>query len=209
VARREIGNPYLGATELTKTRARSPRHIVLLALAFEGGLAAMALVLGSLSKHPPTGQIHVSWQVGVWGLIATSPLILLMLWSARSAWPPLELLRQEIDRVIVPLFAECSLLELALIAALAGFGEEMLFRGVLQTNLADLWNPWLALAVASTAFGLLHLITPIYALLAGLIGAYLGYLLILGDNLLLPISVHSLYDFVALTFLVRRHRRRH
>jgi membrane protease YdiL (CAAX protease family) len=131
-----------------------------------------------------------------------------MFWSARSAWPPLELLRREIEQVLVPLFAECSLLELALIAAVAGLGEEMLFRGVFQTHLTDLWNPWLALAVASTAFGLLHLVTPTYALLAGLVGAYLGCLLILGDNLLLPISVHSLYDFVALTFLVRRHQMR-
>ncbi len=188
--------------------ARSPRHIVWLALAFEGGLAAIALVLGWLSKHPPTEQIHLSWQTGVWGLIATSPLVLLMLWSTRSAWPPLEQLRREIEQVLVPLFAECSLLELALIAACAGVGEELLFRGVFQARLADLWNPWLALAVSSTAFGMLHLVTPTYALLAGLVGAYLGYLLILGDNLLLPISVHSLYDFVALTFLVRRHRMR-
>lgn len=193
---------------MRKDRARSPRHIVWLALAFEGGLAAIALALGWLSKHPPTQQIHLSWQAGVWGLIATFPLILLMLWSTRSTWPPVELLRREIEQVLVPLFAECSLLELALIAAFAGFGEEMLFRGVFQTHLADLWNPWLALAVVSTAFGLLHLVTPTYALLAGLVGAYLGYLLLLGDNLLLPISVHSLYDFVALTFLVRRHRAR-
>jgi len=168
----------------------------------------MAWALGWLSNQPPTQQIHLSWQAGLWGLIATAPLILLMLWSTRSAWPPLELLRREIEQVLVPLFAECSLLELALIAAFAGFGEEMLFRGVFQTHLADIWNPWLALAVASTAFGLLHLVTPTYALLAGLVGAYLGCLLMLGDNLLLPISVHSLYDFVALTFLVRRHRTR-
>ncbi len=208
MGRRETGYAHLGATELRKNGARSPRHIVWLALAFEGGLATIALALGWLSKHPPTQQIHLSWQVGAWGLTATAPLILLLLWSTRSAWPPLELLRREIEQALVPLFAECSLLELALIAACAGFGEELLFRGVLQTSLAELWNPWLAVSVASIAFGLLHLVTPTYALLAGLVGAYLGCLLILGDNLLLPISVHSLYDFVALTFLVRRHRMR-
>ena len=205
MARRELGYGHLGATELSKDRGGSPHHIVWLALAFEGGLATIALALGWLLQHPPIQQIHLSWRVGAWGLIGTCPLILILLWSIKSAWEPLEQLRREIEQVLVPLFAECSLLELALIAAFAGFGEEMLFRGVFQSRLAEFWNPWLALAVASTAFGLLHLVTPAYALLAGLVGAYLGYLLILTDNLLLPISVHSLYDFVALTFLVRRH----
>ncbi|MBM4076959.1 MAG: CPBP family intramembrane metalloprotease, partial [Planctomycetes bacterium] len=53
-------------------------------------------------------------------------------------------------------------------------------------------------------FGLAHSITPLYALLASLLGLYLGIIFIaLGtENLIAPIVAHSLYDFVA--FLVVR-----
>ena len=89
---------------------------------------------------------------------------------------------------------------------LAGIGEEALFRGIIQTTLADWLNQWVALAVASALFGLGHLVTPAYAVLAGLLGLYLGGLSMVFDNLLLAIVVHALYDFVALTYLVHKHK---
>ena len=88
-------------------------------------------------------------------------------------------------------------------ALLAGLGEETLFRGVIQPALAA--HLPLAAAVATTGalFGLAHWITPTYALLAGLVGAYLGVLFVVSDNLLVPILAHALYDVVALALLVR------
>jgi hypothetical protein len=52
-------------------------------------------------------------------------------------------------------------------------------------------------------FGLAHFISLMYAVLAALIGLYLGILFIAFDNLAVPVIVHALYDFVALTYLVR------
>ena len=93
------------------------------------------------------------------------------------------------------------------ISALAGLGEEMLFRGVIQQGVADWvggqYGVWFGLAVAAILFGLAHHITFTYALLAGLIGLYLGGMWLLRDNLLLPIITHAMYDFIALTYLVR------
>ena len=40
-------------------------------------------------------------------------------------------------------------------------------------------------------------------MLAGLIGLYLGWLWLAVGNLLVPIVVHALYDFVALMYLVK------
>ena len=52
-------------------------------------------------------------------------------------------------------------------------------------------------------FGLAHPITPFYAILAGLIGVYFGWLMIASENLLVPVVAHGAYDFVALIYLVR------
>jgi membrane protease YdiL (CAAX protease family) len=60
-----------------------------------------------------------------------------------------------------------------------------------------------ALLLAAALFGVLHFITPAYAVLAGLLGLYMGVLYLVTGNLLVPIVVHSLYDFVALLYLVR------
>mmetsp|Transcript_26473 Transcript_26473/g.57074 ORF Transcript_26473/g.57074 Transcript_26473/m.57074 type:complete len:309 (-) Transcript_26473:6-932(-) len=55
-----------------------------------------------------------------------------------------------------------------LLGAAAGWGEEWLFRGVFQTILSDKYSSDIALAICGVVFGLLHAVTPVYALLAGL-----------------------------------------
>ncbi len=45
--------------------------------------------------------------------------------------------------------------------------------------------------------------------LAGLLGLYLGGLLMAYDILLVVIVVHTLYEFLALMYLLRRHKAQH
>jgi membrane protease YdiL (CAAX protease family) len=78
-----------------------------------------------------------------------------------------------------------------------------LFRGLLQTGLSTVSSWWLGLIITSIIFGLLHFVSLLYAVLATLIGLYLGFLFIIFDNLAVPMIVHALYDFVALLYLVR------
>ena len=81
-----------------------------------------------------------------------------------------------------PSLAACRWYDIVLLAALAGVGEEVLFRGLVQP-LFERWTlgtgyEWAAgLILSNVIFGLLHFITPTYALLAGLMGAYFGLLL--------------------------------
>ncbi len=104
---------------------------------------------------------------------------------------------------IAPLFAGSTMLGLGLVAALAGLGEEALFRGVIQTAIAGHVPAWTAITLTAVLFGIVHWLTPTYAVLAGLVGAYLGWALVASGNLLVPIVAHGLYDFVALAVLVR------
>lgn len=119
---------------------------------------------------------------------------------------PLGRLNAVVDQFLIPLFAGCTVIQLASISFVAGIGEELLFRGVLQPLLIA----WLGLAagliLASAVFGLMHAVTPTYAVLAGLIGAYFGWFALARGNLLGPIIAHGLYDFVALIYLTRRRK---
>jgi membrane protease YdiL (CAAX protease family) len=183
----------------------TPRHqILLLAIGFEGGLIAVAVMLGWLWDRPTLDLIQLSWRGLIRGLAATLPLLPVLLWFSRSQWPPLRRLMAEVDESIAPVFARSSLPDLAVIALLAGVGEELLFRGLIQTGLAHGAGAAVGLIVASLLFGLLHWVTRTYAVLAALFGVYLGGLFLASGDLLVPVVTHAVYDVVALAHLRRR-----
>ncbi len=84
------------------------------------------------------------------------------------------------------------------LGAAAGWGEEMMFRGVLQSELNDQFGDIVALVSSAIIFGALHAVTPLYALLAGLASLYFGELYLQYHNLAVPIVCHGLYDVGAL-----------
>ena len=191
----------------------TPRNLVFLAVVFEGGLGLLALALGWWLGFPPMEAFRWTLCDASWGALASLPMLVLLLVSARyPMWPFSDVLRV-VDELLVPLFRDCRVVDLALISALAGLGEEMLFRGVIQEVVAG-WvggpaGPWVGLAVAAVLFGLAHAITPSYVLLAALMGLYLGWLWIATGNLLVPVMAHAIYDFIALVYLIKvRHRDR-
>ena len=104
------------------------------------------------------------------------------------------------------MLAPCSWIDLLGISVLAGLGEETFFRGVLQAAITRWFNNnvWIGIIAASILFGLMHSITFTYALLATLMGGYLGWVWIWADhNLLVVVITHGLYDFVVLLWLLR------
>lgn len=178
-------------------------HVVLIAIVIEGALALAAIALGWLLDYKPLLEITWDWRAVVWGTAATLPPFLAFLWCAHSRWPPCHALTQLVRRMILPSFRGATLLDLLLISFSAGIGEELLFRGLLQAALSNWLSTAMGLALASLLFGLAHCITPAYGIMATLIGVYLGGLWLLSDNLLAPIITHGLYDFLALTYLLR------
>jgi CAAX protease family protein len=120
-----------------------------------------------------------------------------------TGWSPIRRLVTLVTEQIGPALAGCSVAELALLALAAGGSEEVLFRGVIQTGLGRAVPAWLALIVASAAFGLVHFASRAYAVVAGVIGIYLGALFLVQGSLLAPIITHALYDFVALLYVAR------
>jgi uncharacterized protein len=177
---------------------------VRLALAGEAGLLLLAWALGRRLGISPLEEIRPSVGAFLWGVAATLPLGLGLAWMLTTRWSPIRRLVALVTEQIGPTLAACSMGELALLAVAAGVSEEMLFRGVVQTGLAGAVPAWLALIAASAAFGLVHFASPAYAAVAGVMGVYLGTLLLVQGNLLAPIVTHTLYDFVALLYVARR-----
>lgn len=173
---------------------------------FEGGLGLLAIGLGWLLGIDPAADARWSWQALAWGLAGTFPMAAMLPLLVHSPWGPLKRLVSLIDEIAVPLLGRLSISELALLSLLAGVGEELMFRGLLQGGLAPYLGNAGALVAASLVFGLCHALTRTYAVLATLIGLWLGGLWLLAGNLLAPMLAHALYDFIALLYLLRLRR---
>ena len=183
--------------------AQLATHTVWLAVLFEGGMFLVAMAVNWWFELSLPERLR--WDLGhaFWALAATGPLLLMMLWTSRSRLGPLVRFRKVVDEVVVPMFRDCSYAELALISVLAGLGEEALFRGVIQVSLSGPLGDLAAIAITGLLFGLVHWVTTTYFVLATVIGIYFGCLLVFFDNLLVPMAVHAVYDFLALLYLTR------
>ena len=166
----------------------------------------VAVGLGRLLGLSPLAQLEPGWRSFLWGVLATPPLLIALIWVLQR---PVGRLRRLVDFVVGelgPTLAGRTAAELALLAGFAGLGEELLFRGVVQAGLARVVPNSLALLSASVLFGLAHFATSTYAVVAGLMGLYLGGLFLVQGSLLAPVVTHALYDLVALLLVAQRYR---
>jgi len=196
--------------ELQQQRWAQADRFALTAALFEGALAVAAVVLGWALGIDPVESFRWNGAAVVWGIAAIAPLLGLLAWSMRSSWRPLRSLRRFFDISIVPLFQPLSIVQLAVLSILAGVGEELLFRGIVQAGIAHgiggMVGTAIGLIAAAMLFGFAHALSPAYFVLATLIGFYLGAIWLWTDNLLTPIIAHAGYDFLALCYLARFRR---
>ncbi len=119
--------------------------------------------------------------------------------SWTSHFAPLRRIQEFVRDHLAPPLSQCKAWEIFVIAAFAGIGEEVLFRGVLQPRVG-----WL---VATVLFGLAHAITPTYVIVAAILGGLLGQLQLIGGNLWAPIIAHALYDYIGFYLVISDFRR--
>jgi membrane protease YdiL (CAAX protease family) len=130
-------------------------------------------------------------------------MLVIFWWLMHWDRPTLRQLREQVQWLIAEMFPDGRLGQFALVAVLAGVGEELLFRGVIQTLLVDWTNPIAGLLLASLVFGAAHALSKLYFALATLIGVCFGWLVLEYNDLVAPMIAHSVYDFVALVYISR------
>jgi uncharacterized protein len=212
-----LSTQYSVLSTMHRMAIPDPAGTTRIALLFEGGLGVGALALGWLLGHSPLVGIsgeseQARNQVAAigWGLVATGPLLVALVVMERFPVGPLGRLREMTTRVILQMFGGATIAQLAVVSVAAGFGEELLFRGLIQAGIqaglspviSDIPGMVVALVVASVLFGVCHWLNTTYAILAMLAGAYFGLLLLLTGNILAPIVAHAAYDFLALVYLI-------
>lgn len=202
-------------------RADEPSAWFATAAFTELGLGVVAIVLGwAVGANVREGIPHWSdvsglLKAGFWGGLVGVGLVVAMQALSHLPLPSLERLNQVMDQRFAAILLPLTAPEMLVLALTAGIGEELLFRGWLQSWLIRLAEAsssglpaWLCAffgwSVASLAFGLAHPISRTYVLLAALIGAVLGALYLLTGSLLSSILAHAVYDAILLLMWRRR-----
>lgn len=174
------------------------------ALVFEGALIPVALGLALLFGVQPWSAFQASPVTLLAGVLATVPPVaaLAVVIRMRPAW--LRDLDAALRKLLEMLFRGHGWGAVVAVSAIAGLGEELLFRGAIQAWLVEVGGPVSGVALAALLFGLAHCVTTAYFVAASLMGLYLGMLYQISGNLLLPSLVHALYDWIAIEYLLRR-----
>jgi CAAX protease family protein len=179
-----------------------------MAVVVEGGLALLALLVAWIfqiplrEKFPEFGAPLTKAILN--GILATLPMLAIFWFLVNSHRPTLRQLREQVEWLIGEMFPNGSIAQFAMVAVLAGVGEELLFRGALQTKIGDWTTPIVGLAITSLLFGVAHALSKLYFMFAVAVGAFLGWITLTSNDLVAPMVAHGLYDFLALVYLSRR-----
>lgn len=187
-----MNDKELKVTELSR------KDIILLVFGVESALFIIALIWSYFSKINPFINIHIGFKHLI--IVFAATLILLgvnfLVINVFSKYLPVFQKLKEAYEEMAPISANINVWSAIVVALLSGFAEEYFFRGILQVQFG--------IIISSIVFGLFHIgskKTVIYGVYATLVGFYLGLLYLYTGNLLVPISVHILNNFLALLYM--------
>lgn len=172
------------------------------ALLFQGGIGVVGLVLVLLFSIPL--QFHgLGWfQALLWGCLgAAGTYGLLLLLTLIPGLFPDSMGRQMAN--LHDFASGFSWPVLLALSALAGAGEELLFRGAIQGWVSGVEGTVTGVVVSSLLFGLVHWVSFTYFLVTAGLGLLFGSVYALTDSLLLVMVWHGVYDVIALYCLLR------
>ena len=170
--------------------------IMKIALLTEGGVLVIAILLAGwldIELFPLTKEPLRDLLIGTAAAVPPFLLFLFSISKAAENVPFLGSLRKKVLIEIRAIFSRCTLIDLVIISLLAGFGEEFLFRGIIQAKLG--------IVAASVIFGLFHAVSPVYVIVATIMGFYIGAAYQMSGGLLIPVQIHFVYDLAALVYI--------
>ena len=198
----EHQDEYVPESAEGETALFEPRRFLIWGLLYEFATIPLAFLIAWIFSVDIGARWHTTWDGALFGLGATIPLFLLFLVLYLYPVGPLRTMYDFLHQALGDWLRQAGWYELAALAALAGIGEELLFRGVLE--------PLIGFWLSNVLFALMHSVTPFYVVMAFLASCYMSGVLHYSQNLLAPVITHGLYDFLALAtlaYFVRREAR--
>lgn len=163
-----------------------------------GVTVAAAFGFGLLLRVDPLAAARPDASSVFAGIAAAVPLVFFLEWFMRTRDIRLAAFRDSQIGFFAGIGFAFTPLRIAILSLGAGVSEELLFRGVFQVFAQSQVPVALAIVLPNILFGALHWRTALYALIAGLVGVYLGALFWWSGNLIAPIVAHAAYDAYAL-----------
>jgi membrane protease YdiL (CAAX protease family) len=178
----------------------SPKGLLLVMLPVQLVLLGLACVAAYASPTPFRRRLGlVPWRIptsAVVGLVLATPLVqaaggLLTALFDFGESTQLEL----IERLLTGQQGAGLLIMLGIVTLGAGITEELLFRGYVQTRLAERWPAAFAVVVPALFFAAMHL-DPTHATAVFPLGLWFGVLALLSGSVLPAIAAHVLNNLV-------------
>lgn len=148
------------------------------------------------------------------GFLVGMLMLYIILWLERRDFAWVRQISNVTEAVFLNMMRGASPWHFLALSLAAGVGEELLFRGWLQSFLELKFSslgelaPWVAIVLSSLVFGLVHPLSRGYIFLAFLLGCLLGVAYHTTGNIMVPIIAHTLYDFVLMLRMVIMARRK-
>jgi len=186
---------------VARSLTESPGFLLASSMVLYAILIPLPLIGARLGGEPVSTRLRLAGgrREGLAVLLATAGLLgLSQMFDSSLAlmeWNPggtIELLSRTIGASTGPTLGVVVLM----VGPVAGFAEELFFRGFMQTRLRDRWGSWPAIVVTAAAFGLLHL-DPVHSPLAFAIGLFLGWVTELTGSIRSAVAAHAINNTVS------------
>ncbi|MGK0374678.1 MAG: membrane protease YdiL (CAAX protease family) [Arenicella sp.] len=144
----------------------------------------------------------LGWLVIPYGVVLGLSIYLLGFIFTSSRWLVTPSMLQLLT-TLHQLFKNFTWPQIIVVSILAGVGEELLIRAVLQTFLVSSAGPFWGIIGASLIFGLLHFMTKTYVFLTFALGLLFGIAFHISGSIVLVMLGHTVYDIVAFAMIVK------
>jgi len=167
--------------------------------------AIMILVLGvflSWFYAPWEWLGRLAWASIPYGVVLGVALYLLGFMVFCSRWTQ-TVAMHELLTTLHQLFKRFTWFQILVISLLAGIGEELLIRAVLQSFLIEGLGVFWGITCASIVFGILHFMTKTYVVLTFALGLLFGVAFYYSGSIVLVMVGHTVYDIIAFAMIVK------
>ena len=183
-------------------------EVMRMSLIVEGGMGAAALAIGFYFGVPFAKSIHLNPfyfpEIGI-GVACAIVGAMVALLAQRLPMGFARRLKVDSQKIVTRLLWQCTIPDLIGISLLAGVGEELFFRGLLQQGLIMVIpDPWVVTGIVAVLFGLLHSMSIPYIFAAAIASVGLSTLMLFTDDLVTCMVCHAVYDLILLLVLVRQ-----